>query len=93
MTNRFRIRDLKQRPEELWTGGSQYHIGVSKPSSKEKEMQEVSKVVVEGGFTNSLGRRSGKAREEGEVHPNPNAGFKRTVRRDKKAFLVKNSKK
>ena len=88
MTNRFKGLDLIDRvPEELWTEvcGTVQEAGI-KTIPKEKKCKKA-KCLSERALQTAMKRREVKGKREKERYTHLNAKFRRTARRDKKAFL------
>ena len=88
MRNRFKRLDLIDRmPDELWT---KVHDIVQETGIKtipKKKKCKKSKWLSEEALQIPVKRREGKSKGEKERYSHLNAGFQRTARRDKKAFL------
>ena len=93
MTNRFKGLDLIDRvPEELWTGVHDIvHEAVIKTIPKKKKCKKA-KCQSEEALQIAEETREEKDKGEKERYSHPNAEFQRITRRDKKAFLSKQSK-
>ena len=93
MINRFKRLDLIDRvPEELWTGVHDIvHEAVIKTIPKKKKCKKA-KCQSEEALQIAEETREEKDKGEKERYSHPNAEFQRITRRDKKAFLSKQSK-
>ena len=92
MTNRFKGLDLVNRvPEELWTEVcNTVQEAVIKTIPKKKRCKKA-KWLCEEALQRAKERREAKGNGERERYTQLNTEFKRTARRDKKAFF--NAKK
>ena len=73
-------------PEELWMDVCALYRGSDQDHLQEKEMQK-GKMVVWGGLVNSYEKKRSERQGENKRYTHLNAEFKKTAKRDKKAFL------
>ena len=85
MTDRFKVLNLIECLEELWTVVHNIVQKAGPKLSQEKEMQK-GKMVAWGGFTITWEKRSERQRRKGKIYWSESR-FERIAWRNKKAFL------
>ena len=92
--NRFKGLDMIDRvPEELWREVHNIVQEVVTKTIPKKKKCKKAKWLSEEALQRAEERREGKSKGEKERYTHLNAEFQRIAKRDKKAFLIEQSKK
>ena len=94
VSNRFKGLDLIDRvPDELWTEVRDIVEDTGIKTISKKKKRKTAKWLSEEALQIALKRREAKSKGEKDRYTHLNAEFLRIARRDKKAFLMNNTKK